>query len=421
MLLQSVNKLNISDNIYDHIINFHKLSIRPQLEENKLRKFITLANKFSYGDNKLFISVKSKTLNTKGKLLEVIPPRKRNDILKQLYEDPLTSKNGRDSMHFQIINRYANIPRNYIFDWLKSQTTYQIHYQQKREKTLRVEDSKEICYKLMIDLVDLSGISGFNSQHKYLLTAIDTFSRFGFAESITQKTKAKIIPALQKILQEYHNISGKYPQFLHSDNGSEFISNDYKNLLKSLNITPFYGMTYLPQNQSMVERYNKTIKNAIFIYISQRKSQNLRLAEKYYDALPQIVQNYNNSYHTSIKNTPATIHNPNRLNKKQIQLVEKRVEKFSKSTINLPDINLHSHCRLHILTKGINRKKKRFAKSYHPQFSLEIYQVIRRIHLNDPLLKPKYKVKMIKDAQGNEVDIVIPKFYYRHDLLLIPN
>jgi hypothetical protein len=58
---------------------------------------------------------------------------------------------------------------------------------------------------------------------------------------------------------------------------------------------------------------------------------------------------------------------------------------------------------------------------YIPQWSLEKYEVIRRIGLNDPQKKTKYQVKMIRDAQGNQVNDIISKTYYAHDLQVIPN
>lgn len=45
MLLQSVNKFNISDNLYDRIFTLHNTGVRPVLPYNTLRRFITLANK----------------------------------------------------------------------------------------------------------------------------------------------------------------------------------------------------------------------------------------------------------------------------------------------------------------------------------------------------------------------------------------
>lgn len=421
MLLQSCNKLNISDNLYDSILNYWNTGTRPVLSTNALRKFITLANKYVFNNNKLYMDIKSKTLNTRSKQLELIPPRDRDNKLQQLYDDPLTMHNGRDSLYYKVISRYLNISRNYVFDWLKKQERYQIHVLKPREKWLRPEEVKNIGEKLMIDLIDLSGISGYNDQHKWVITAIDVFSKRAWARSMTQKTMDRVVVKLRVILRDYLNITGKYPDVIASDNGVEFKNTEVRDFLAPLGIEQFFGMTYLPQQQGNIERFNRTIKNQIFSYISKRKLANLPFAARYKDVLQKLVSNYNNSYHSSIKDTPANIHNGNRINQKQIDLVDKRIENFAKDNIIEHNINIHDHVRLHILTKGINRRKKRFAKMYHPQWSIEIYEVIRRINLNDPLKKTKYKVKMIRNLQGNIVNIDIPSTYYGHDLQVINN
>jgi hypothetical protein len=367
------------------------------------------------------MNIKSKTLNTRSKKLELIAPRDRDTKLQQLYDDTNTMHNGRDSLYYQVISRYLNIPKSYVFDWLQGQERYQLHVLKPREKWLRPEDNKSIGSKLMIDLIDLSGIAGFNDQHKWILTAIDCFSKFGWARSMTQKTKEKNVEALTDILNDFHNKMGFYPDVVASDHGTEFKNNPVRDLLASLNIQQFFGMTYLPQQQGQIERFNRTIKNQIFAYISKRKLQNLPRAERYKDILQNLINNYNNSYHSTIKDKPINIFKPNRANQKQIVLVDKHIDDFAKNNIIEHDINLHDHVRLHILTKGINRKKKKFSKMYIPQWSLEKYEVIRRIGLNDPQKKTKYQVKMIRDAQGNQVNDIISKTYYAHDLQVIPN
>lgn len=53
------------------------------------------------------------------------------------------------------------------------------------------------------------------------------------------------------------------------------------------------------------------------------------------------------------------------------------------------------------------------------QKSNEIYEIVRRFHLNDPSKKKKYRVKMVVDENGNQVDEVVGRLFYRQDLLKI--
>jgi len=67
----------------------------------------------------------------------------------------------------------------------------------------------------------------------------------------------------------------------------------------------------------------------------------------------------------------------------------------------------------------INRKNKTFAKKSTPQSSREVYQIYKRKNLRNPRKKIRYRLKMIRDADNNVVNIVGDKFYYRRDLLHI--
>ena len=99
------NKFEISDQLYDNVLQYKQNGTTPLLDNNKLKNFKAFANKFDLDYGKLFIGIKSVTLNSKNRKLQLIPPRKRDNILKQLYKDIKTSHNGRDSFYYQVISR----------------------------------------------------------------------------------------------------------------------------------------------------------------------------------------------------------------------------------------------------------------------------------------------------------------------------
>ncbi len=106
MLLSRFNKFEISDQLYDNVLQYKQNGVVPQVSDNKVIKFRAFANKFDLENGKLLIGIKSVTLNSKNRKLQLIPPRERDNILKELYEDIKTSHNGRDSFYYQIISRY---------------------------------------------------------------------------------------------------------------------------------------------------------------------------------------------------------------------------------------------------------------------------------------------------------------------------
>ena len=425
MLLSTSNKYLFNDNFYESCKIFKDSGLVPNnLTEYERRQFKSKCSLFTLenstagldpqsGSFKLYMLIRSKTLNVRKHKVELISPNQRDRILKENYEDILTSRNGRDSFYNKIAMKYINISRRYVFEWLQKQENYQLHVIQPKEKIYRPQDTTIVNQKMMIDLIDLSTLKGHNAKREYVLCAIDTFSKFAYCKAITKKKAVNVVNALKIILNENYQITKGYPLVIHSDNGSEFISNEYKNYLNSLKIKYIFGRIYTPTDQATIERFNKTIKYMIFSYLS------LNNTKKYYTVLDSIVENYNNSIHSSIKATPKSIHKSNRNNEKQIQLVEDRIKLFADKNRELSILNIGDKVRISINTDPQVKKDKLFAKKYVNQWFSEIYKVSRRYNLNDVTKKTKYKLIMIKDAKGNDVNNEVTLTYSRDDLQVI--
>ena len=66
-------------------------------------------------------------------------------------------------------------------------------------------------------------------------------------------------------------------------------------------------MLYSTENEeksSVVESWNRTMKNIMWKYFTANSTQ------KYIDGLPSMVDKYNSTYHRSIKLTPSDARNP---------------------------------------------------------------------------------------------------------------
>jgi len=91
------------------------------------------------------------------------------------------------------------------------------------------------------------------------------------------------------------------PKVLQSDNGGKFTNAHMKELLDNLHTKHITSLPYKPSSNGQVECFNRTIKGMIMQY---GVASNLH---RYLDVLPKIVENYNNTYHTTIKSTPAEV------------------------------------------------------------------------------------------------------------------
>ena len=132
--------------------------------------------------------------------------------------------------------------------------------------------------------------SKWNKGNRYLLTAIDVFSKYGLIVPLKDKKGETITKAFQSIFKE-----GRKPKYLWTDKGSEFYNNYFKDLLNKHNITLY--STENEEKSSVVERWNRTIKNKMWKRFTAQGNT------MYLDILPEILKQYNNTKHSSIKMT----------------------------------------------------------------------------------------------------------------------
>ena len=104
-----------------------------------------------------------------------------------------------------------------------------------------------------------------------------------------------IVNAFQKILDD----SKRKPNKIWVGKGSEFYNNSFKKWLQDNDI-----VIYSTNNKGtsvIAERFIRTLKNKIYKYMTSI-SKNV-----YIDKLGDIVDEYNNTYHTSIKMKPVDV------------------------------------------------------------------------------------------------------------------
>ena len=79
-----------------------------------------------------------------------------------------------------------------------------------------------------VDLADMQLISKYNKGIRYLLCAINLFSRYAFVVPLKDKKGSSIVDAFQSIL----NKSKRKPNKIWVDQGSKFYNNNFTKWLK---------------------------------------------------------------------------------------------------------------------------------------------------------------------------------------------
>ncbi|XP_018313642.1 uncharacterized protein [Mycetomoellerius zeteki] len=103
------------------------------------------------------------------------------------------------------------------------------------------------------DIVEMRPYSSFNRGHHYILTVIDVLSKW--AVPLKSKGGSETAEAIAEIVRA----SGRCPKNLQTDMGKEFYNADVQKILKKHNVN--YYSTYSTLKASVVERFNRTIKN----------------------------------------------------------------------------------------------------------------------------------------------------------------
>ena len=194
-----------------------------------------------------------------------------------------------------------------------------------------------------VDLANIQSLSNINKGIKYLLCAIDLFSKYAWVVSLKDKKGISIVNAFQEILSKERK-----PNKIWVDQGSEFYKNLFKRFLKKNNIEMY--STCNEAKSVVAQIFIRTLKNNIFKHMTAI-SKNL-----YFDVLDDIVNKYNNTVHRSIKMKPVDLTS------------DFYAEYNEDSNEKDPKCKVGDHVR-------ISKYKNTFAKGYTPNWSEEVFVV----------------------------------------------
>lgn len=260
-----------------------------------------------------------------------------------------------------------------IKEFLSEQDTYTLY------KPARVHFTRNRVFvprplvQFQADLCDMQGLVKHNDGYNYLLTVIDVFSKKAYVRALKRKSAPEVVRAFESVL-----IESQSPEKLQTDAGKEFFNKNFKRLMKKHGVTHF--ATGSDPKASVVERFNRTLKTRMWRYFTAKNTR------RYLDVLQDLVKSYNNSYHKSIKMTPAevTVENTPLVFQNLYGSFPLRYKEKFKLNFNQGDLVRISKLR------GV------FDKKYEQSFSDELFTISEGI----PRLPPFYK---LKDFDGEPI------------------
>ena len=143
-----------------------------------------------------------------------------------------------------------------------------------------------------VDLADMQSLSGKNKGIKYVLCGIDLFSKYAFVIPLKDKKGISFVNAFNKIIKQSNRKSNK----IWVDQGGEFYDNVFEKWLSDNDIIMY--STYNEGKSVVAERFIRTLKSKLYKYLTAT-GKNV-----YYDVLDDVVNEYNNTKHSTIKMKP---------------------------------------------------------------------------------------------------------------------
>ncbi len=260
---------------------------------------------------------------------------------------------------------------------VKREIAEELHAPARRNYSRRRVSLRGFKDLFQADLVEMIPYEKENSGYRYMLTVVDTFSKYAWARPVLKKDSRNVTNAMRDILQCPDGARFKPPRLLQTDQGKEFYNTTFRKMLEEFNISLY--STYSTKKANFVERWNRTIKNKMWKEFSARGSY------RWIDLLPRLVADYNRSYHRSIKMAPSSV---------KLEDEGKLLSLLTKTSPSTAT-PLKSKFKVGDIVR-ISRIKGVFEKGYTPNWSTELFK-IKRVLLTRPV------TYTLEDLEGNPI------------------
>jgi hypothetical protein len=230
----------------------------------KVREFTLQNNKIVDSDGLIYSEDKQKDLDDEYKLV----------------------LSGRDKFFFHMKRKYCNITQDDCMEFVRFNSTSQIHRKPPKLKTYRPILSNRKNERWQCDFVQLDKYNRF----QYCFNLIDHCTKFAWPWPCYTRAHTSIVTKIRPLFED------EIPQILQCDN--EFRSNEFTSLCEDTETQMINSSSYKPNSNGLVERFNKTFKELLHRLMTERDTKN------WPSLVPKVMEIYNNTYHSTLKDTP---------------------------------------------------------------------------------------------------------------------
>ena len=294
----------------------------------------------------------------------------------------------------------GEIPLSKIKNWMHGLDSYTLHKQAKSARPRNPTYSYYKRYQFQIDLIELTeSVSSANDDYRYLLTAIDIFTRYAFVEPLKNKKASTFLEGFKRIAERAVTL----PQRILADRGAEIKNKSFADYCRQNKIKLLHSDNYI--HAPFVERFNRTLKTLMYRYMTSRET------ERFIDVLPRLVETYNSREHRMIGMSPNEAEKEENAN----LIREKQEENYARRTRKTPRFKEGTTVR-------ISKLKGQFDRGFDEQFHEEIFK-IKKVFTRLPI--PTYQLETFDGDEiiegnfyGNELAVVDPPELFKIEKII---
>ena len=190
----------------------------------------------------------------------VVPKSYRHEILSIAHESPMSGHLGINKTYHKIINHfYWPGLKSDVSKYCTCQMVGKPNQNIPKAQLQSIPAFDEPFSRILIDCV--GPLPRTKSGNEYLLTIMCTSTRFHEAIPLRNIKTKSIVKALIK----FFTFVG-LPKSVQSDQGSNFMSGIFQQVMHELGIKQYRSSAYHPESQGALERFHQTLKNMIRLY-----------------------------------------------------------------------------------------------------------------------------------------------------------
>lgn len=212
------------------------------------------------------------------KVSRIVLPLSAKDTIIDYYHS------GDAGLHFGASKTYELVSQYFwckdLLEWVRSRVyeCEKCNINKKEPRVGNIPNQMPVAefpmQRLQIDVV--GSFPPSRSGNEYIITVLDMHSGYSWAKAVKRTTATDLIKFMKQIIYEKG-----LPTILHSDNGRNFVSQQFQRFLESQGIKHVRSTYYHPQSQGRVERLNGIV--------GERLRTSTKVQDLWDEDLPSII------------------------------------------------------------------------------------------------------------------------------------